>query len=658
MNFTPLKIRSHYSLSLNTSKNLLLQSLNRPNDLVEACVVNKYKSFGLCDIGTVAGAISVMQACKSVCECGKQKDDHLNGKGKCRYKNGCEEYRPYKINPIIGCDFFTNNYDNISVLATNLQGWKSLMKLTSLANSTDRWDKKPILKLEDFQHSNLVCVTGQINTPLANCLFENPSLAYCCKDYDCVKGLVKQDWEQNINSLVDNYIQIFGINNLYLEVNFQDAQACPASLLVGKIMRHIAKKRNIKCLANVNCFYPFKKDATDHRLIICSAMDTTLAEVKEKGILDNQEKFFRSNNYHLPAQNEIENLYEQAEIENSFELASRCEPYNVFNKPQIPKYGEEDGNELLYKLCQIGWKEKFANKVNKSRYKEYGDRIKMELQVFKEAGLADYFLIVQDYCRYATDKLKLLMSPSRGSCGGSMVACLIGIIDENMDPVENDLFFERFYNSGRNTKDKVSLPDIDCDFPNSSRPKIIKYIAEKYGKDNVSYMATYGKLQGKGAIKEVLRVHGTSFSEMNKISANIQDPSKISGELQEKREEEGDASSIQWSLENTPKALSEWVQLENGQLVGKFAKQFEQAIRIEGVYRNQGKHASGVIISNVSLSDNLPMLHDKECGELPVAGFEMNSLEAMGFVKFDILGLNLLDKLMTIQDLLYEPIIL
>lgn len=663
MKFTPLKVRSHYSLSTNPNKNILMQSLGRPNNIAETCVLNGYSSVVLNDLGTMSGAISFMKAVKAICVCGKQKDEHEAGKGKCRYKNGCEEYRPFKLKPIIGCDFFVSNetdkmLSNISVIAPNLAGWKSLMRLTSLANSPTNYIAKPSLKVTDFDKSGLICITGQHNSVLANSLFGDANLAYIASSYESAKSLVKDDWEASLSKELSQLIDIFGKENVLLEVNLQDAEHLHAQSILAKTLRWLAPRFGLKTVASTDSYFPNKVDAPDHRLIVCSAFETSLADIKAKmeknDSLDSQAKFFRSNNYHIPCPTEISSWATEAEINVTTELAERCETYNVFSKPHIPSFSDKNPDELLHSLCKDGWNKLFAGRIPKEKYGIYGDRVKMELNVFKEAGLADYFLIVQDYCRYAREDLKALMSPSRGSCGGSLVACLTRIIDKQMDPIANGLWFERFYNAGRNTKDKISYPDIDCDFPVRVREDIIKYCREKYGHDKVSQMCTFGKMQGKGALKDVLRAHSAcSFDEMNKIAKTIQDPSKIAGDLQEKREEEGDASSIAWTIENAPHLIKDWCEVVDGELVGPLAKQFQQAIRLEGINRSQGKHASGLIISSEVLSDSLPMIHDKSTG-LQVAGFEMGPLEDLGFLKFDILGLSLLDKLEDIQNLAYS----
>jgi DNA polymerase-3 subunit alpha len=241
------------------------------------------------------------------------------------------------------------------------------------------------------------------------------------------------------------------------------------------------------------------------------------------------------------------------------------------------------------------------------------------------------------------------------SAAGCLVSYLISIT--NIDPIKYNLLFERFYNEGRNTADYISMPDIDVDIPIEKREMIIQYIKDKYGSDKVSQMVTFNTIKGRGALKDVLRVYGNiSFEEMNKITKNIPDESKIADDLQEMKEETGEASIIRWALENNSDKFKEWCFIdENGQLQGPLSKRFEQAIRLEGTKSNQSKHAAGIAISSEPLNELCPMVYDSKNDQL-IAGMEMQDLESIGIIKFDILGVAYLDKVMTIQNLLKEGV--
>ena len=350
-------------------------------------------------------------------------------------------------------------------------------------------------------------------------------------------------------------------------------------------------------------------------------------------------------------------LHTEEEIANTNYVNSLIESYDILSKAKLPPFecpkGYDDA-EYLRELCRKGWREKIANVIPKEDHQIYVDRIKYELDVLQGANLSSYFLIVQDIVNYVRSQ-GWLPGPGRGSAAGCLVSYLIGIT--SIDPIKHNLFFDRFYNSGRNTKDRISMPDIDVDVPINKRENIIEYIKNKYGHDKVSQMVTFNTIKGRGALKDVLRVYGNiSFEEMNRITKNIPDEAKIADELQEMKEETGEASIIRWALENNADKLKEWCYIdENGELQGPLAKRFEQAIRLEGTKSNQSKHAAGIVISSEPLKDSCPMVYDTKNGQL-MAGMEMQHLEGMGIIKFDVLGVAMLDKVMTIQDLLQEGV--
>jgi len=195
------------------------------------------------------------------------------------------------------------------------------------------------------------------------------------------------------------------------------------------------------------------------------------------------------------------------------------------------------------------------------------------------------------------------------------------------------------------------MPDIDVDVPINKREEIIEYIKEKYGQNRVSQMITYNTMKGRGALKEVLRVYDNiSFEEMNTITKYIPDEAKIADELQEMKEDTGEASIIRWALENNVDKLKEWCYIneDDGSLSGPLAKRFEQAIRLEGTKSNQSKHAAGVVIGNDDLNNICPMIYDSK-NHQKIAGMEMQDLESLGVIKFDILGVAMLDKIMDIS---------
>jgi DNA polymerase-3 subunit alpha len=313
-------------------------------------------------------------------------------------------------------------------------------------------------------------------------------------------------------------------------------------------------------------------------------------------------------------------------------------------------------DSYLLELCEKGWAQKIVNKVE--NIDTYKDRLNYEFKVLTGAKLSSYFLIVQDILGYVRQQ-GWLPGPGRGSAAGCLVSYLIGIT--SIDPIKYDLYFERFYNAGRNTADRVSMPDIDVDVPVTKREQIIQYIKQRYGNDKVSQMITYQTMKGRGAIKDVLRAHNAvTASEMNLITRHFPEEAKIADELQDMKEEvrrgerdEGDVSIIRWALENDDKGLlKDWCSLDaDGKLMGPLARFFEQAIRLEGTKSSQSKHAAGILIAPEPLADICPMVYDSKT-ESMIAGLEMNDAEEIGMIKYDILGVAMLDKVAGVADIL------
>jgi len=436
------------------------------------------------------------------------------------------------------------------------------------------------------------------------------------------------------------------------------------------ILADILKKNNLIKLSNSPSesmpisYYTNKQDAKLHRILLCSDMKTTLPKVLKTIKHDNKGstiateltknhadkiKYFLHDTFYVLNSEESQNL----NTDELDKIYSQCEDYDILNKPILPKFNcpnDLTEEEYLKELCRIGWKNLLLDqgKVSKEEDKQkYLDRFKEEFEVIKNANLFGYFLIVRDIINHVNN-MGWLSGPGRGSAAGCLISYLIGIT--KIDPLEFDLLFARFYNAGRNTSDHISLPDIDIDIPAKHRDEIISYLKDKYGNNRVSQMLTFGRLQGKSAIKEVLRINeACSFGEMNAISNCIPDEAKISDQLAEMDDE--DRSIIRWALINNADDLRDFCRInDDGKLEGEYAEYFDQAIKIEGTFKTQGKHAAGVVISAEPLGEVCPMVKQKGSNE-KIAGLEMADLEALGHVKFDVLGITLLDKIMKIQEI-------
>ena len=597
--FVPLHCHSHFSL---------LDGLSQPKQMAERCANIEVPACALTDHGSISGAADFMTQMK---------------------KRG--------IKSIVGCEFYvtemgsdlkdkSNFVSHQVILAKNLKGWQQLIKLVSASNDKDRFYYKPRIDLEmmkEYCNDNLVSFSGHLGSTI--------HLRY--GDMDTMANYVRlmQD--------------IFGKENFFIEVQSVSSQQNSEVKNQMGVMRLLADKTNSPCVATCDAHYPSQDRSLDHQVLLCSALKKTLKEARAgKSGLDS---FFQTDQYHIPSAQEMINYGStEEELGNTLLIANMCEDYDITGPPKLPRFpdcGNMSENEFLKKLCVNGWHNR---KTSAWDIPTYQDRVRKELGVIDEADLAGYFLIVQDYVNWGK-KQGWLIGPGRGSGAGSLVSYLLGITC--IDPIKHGLIFERFYNAGRNAPGRVSLPDIDVDFPVKKRKYVIEYLKEKYGHDKVCQMATFGRMQGRGAAKEVLRVHNAcSYEEMNVITKNIPQEAEISDQL----EAADETSIIRWTLQHDPKALSDWCTMDDdGNIKGEYADLFAQAIRLEGTYKSQGKHAAGVVLSAEPLDSVCPMINDKNSDE-KIAGMSMNDLESMGHVKFDMLGVNLLDKLMGANNLL------
>jgi len=630
MTWTPLHSHTHYSL---------LDGLSKPSQVASRCADLGYTSCAVTDHGTIAGAVAFTKACQN--------------------KN---------IKPILGCEFYLSQQDatirdisnrslsHLVVLAKNKKGWKRLIEATSRSNDEDLFYFKPRLDLDllsTYVDGNLVAFSGHLGSDLANVIFTDPKAAYNSSTEEEVKQHIDPDWDKKTLALANRYRDIFGKDNFFIEIQCIDEENSAAARMVAKGLRYIAKKHGFESVATADSHYPEKQDATDHLLLLCSAMKTTLRKIKSKIEKDEDVGFggfMKSSNFHIPSLAEMQAIHRPNELEASMKIADMCEEYDILGSPMLPKFKCPEGaseEQHLRQLCRNGWANILAPSgkvVDETSKHIYADRIKKELEVVSEANLSGYFLIVRDIVNSVKGS-GWLPGPGRGSAAGCLVSYLVGITQ--VDPIEYGLIFERFYNAGRNTGGHISLPDIDIDVPASKRDEVIGYIRKKYGTERVGQMVTFGRLQGRSALKEVLRMNeACSYDEMNVITKTLPHEHEISDQLADM----DNPSVIKWTLINQPDVLRDYCRInDQGELEGDYAKLFSQAMRIEGTFKSQGKHAAGVVISSNNLDEVCPMVRDKKGAE-KIAGMEMGDLEAMGHVKFDILGVSLLDKMMGVKE--------
>jgi DNA polymerase-3 subunit alpha len=623
--WVPCHMHSSYSLldGFSTSKNI-----------VKRCNELGYKAAALTDHGSISGCVEFHKECN---------------KGNIKPILGCELY--VCKNNVLQKDNENRGLDHLVVLCKNKNGWDSLVQCISESNKSENFYFKPRVDhnlLKRYLSKDIIAITGHPGTELSNSLFPD-NLCYRAKTVEEARKNLYPDWKDRALSVINDHIDIFG-ENLFIEIQLIDNANLPVSVVIAECLREIVteSKGKLNPVGTADSHYVYKTDAEYQRILLCSALGRTMPSI-QKDLSNGKDvplgTFFISNNYHIPSVEELIPLHTKEELDNAVRIAGMCEEYDILGPPQLPKFDCPEGKEeyeYLTDLCRKGWKELLVGRgvVTEDNIKTiYLERIKKELAIIKDANLSGYFLIVQDIINYCRSR-GWMVGPGRGSAAGCLISYLIGIT--SIDPIPYDLIFERFYSAAR----AGSLPDIDLDVPSEYRDEVIAYIKQKYGEENVSQMVTFNALMGRSALKEVLKIEGvTGFSEMNEITEHVPNEAEIIDDLQETNE----TSIIRWALKNRASKLERWCTIDDeGNLNGEYAEVFRKAIAIEGTKKSQGKHAAGVIISAYPLASVCPMVRDKQ--GTPIAGFEMGDLESLGHVKFDILGIDLLSKLMKITE--------
>lgn len=609
-----LRNHSHYSLLLSTSK---------CEQITKVCKESGYEFAGITDIATISGCVNFIQACKS---------------------DG--------IKALIGSEIILSDQSRITLICKNNSAWTQMLKIISIANGPLNYDETPRIEFDELvksiNHDDFICIDGYVSSKLFSLVISNQECVFESLDDDGIRNCLVENYMDIAKKYVESMKSTF--KNYYLEFNNTDHESYPITKIMKEIILEIDPNNDFS-IPDTSSYYPERKDAIDHRVLICTKLKTTMKKldqkITEKKDLDSL-RFIRSSNYYIKGMMFLRDNYDIKLVRNLLKIPELVDNINILSKPKLPAFTTPDNSsedEYLKQLCRNGWKKLIANKIDASKHDTYKDRVLKELEVIKKANLAGYFLIVQDYVNHFRN-LGCLVGPARGSGGGSLVCYLTGIT--LIDPIQYSLLFERFYNEGRNTEDHVSLPDIDVDFPPDYRDSVIQYLKDKYGESKVCQMLTFGKLAGRSILKEVLRVNEScGFDEMNQITEKIPNEAAISDLLEEME----NPSVIRWALENDKNSLIDYCWIDdNDELQGEYAKVFQQAMRMEGIFKTQGKHAAGVVIASNNLQEICPMVKSSRSSE-QIAGMEMGDLEAIGCVKFDILGVNLLKKISeTVQE--------
>ena len=499
------------------------------------------------------------------------------------------------INPILGCEVYVapgsrfdreagsgdDRYYHLVLLAENNQGYSNLMKIVSKGFVEGFYYKPRVdLSLLEKYHEGIIALSA-------------------CLAGEVARFLTRGMYEDAKKAAL-RYQDIFGKGNFFLEL--QD-HGIPEQQNVNQQLLKMHRETGIDLVATNDVHYTLAEDAQPHDVLLCLQTGKKLA--------DEDRMRYEGGQYYVKSPEEMERLFPYAPeaLENTHKIAQRCHVEIEFGVTKLPKFDVPEGYtswEYLNELCFKGLEERYRPVTE-----ELKERLNYELSTIRNMGYVDYFLIVWDFIKYARDH-DIMVGPGRGSAAGSLVAYTLGITQ--LDPIRYDLLFERFLNPER-----VSMPDIDVDFCFERRQEVIDYVRRKYGDDCVVQIVTFGTLAARGVIRDVGRVMDLPYAQVDTIAKMIPQELNI---------------TIDKALQMNPefkKAYEE--QKEIHDLI-------DTAKRLEGLPRHTSMHAAGVVISQKDVSEYVPLSRASD-GSI-VTQFTMTTLEELGLLKMDFLGLRTL----------------
>ena len=566
MNFTHLHVHTEYSL---------LDGSNKINEYVSRVKELGMKSAAITDHGVMFGCIDFYKAAKAA-----------------------------GIKPIIGCEVYVapgsrfdkekgkeeDRYYHLVLLAETQEGYQNLIKIVSYG-FVDGFYYKPRVDMELLEqyHEGIIalsaCLAGEVARNLA-------------------RGFYEEGKEAALR-----YEKIFGKGNFFLEL--QD-HGIPEQRQVNHELIRMSRETGIELVATNDVHYTYSSDAEAHDILLCVQTG--------KSLKDENRMRYEGGQYYVKSEEEMRRLFPYAPeaIENTGKIAERCNVEIEFGVTKLPRFDVPAGYtawEYLNKLCFEGLDKRYTDNKEELR-----NRLNYELGVIKDMGYVDYFLIVWDFIRYAREQ-GIMVGPGRGSAAGSLVSYTLGIT--KLDPIKYDLLFERFLNPER-----VSMPDIDVDFCFERRQEVIDYVVEKYGKDQVVQIVTFGTMAARGVIKDVGRVMDVPYVQCDTIAKMIPQELNI-------------------TIDKAMKANPELKKIyETDETVRKL---IDMSRRLEGLPRHTSMHAAGVVISQKPVMEYVPLSRGSD-GSL-VTQFTMTTLEELGLLKMDFLGLRTLTVIQNAEKL-------
>ena len=557
MNFTHLHVHTEYSL---------LDGSNKIKEYVARVKELGMDSAAITDHGVMYGCIDFYRAAKAA-----------------------------GINPILGCEVYVapgsrfdreigsgeDRYYHLVLLAENNQGYSNLMKIVS-KGFVEGFYYKPRVDMEVLKqyHEGIIalsaCLAGEVARYLERGMYE-----------DAKDAALRHE-------------EIFGKGNYFLEL--QD-HGIPAQQTVNQQLIRMHQETGIPLVATNDVHYTLAEDAAPHDILLC---------IQTGKKLDDEDRMrYEGGQYYVKSPQEMAELFPYAleALENTYKIGQRCHVEIEFGVTKLPKFDVPEGYtswEYLNKLCFEGLKERYQPVTE-----ELKKRLNYELETIRNMGYVDYFLIVWDFIRYAREQ-DIIVGPGRGSAAGSLVAYTLGIT--RLDPIRYDLLFERFLNPER-----VSMPDIDVDFCFERRQEVIDYVVEKYGKDRVVQIVTFGTMAARGVIRDVGRVLDMPYAQVDVIAKMIPQELNI---------------TIEKALKMNPELAKVY---EEDQEIRSL---INMARRLEGLPRHTSMHAAGVVISQKEVDEYVPLSRASD-GTITTQ-FTMTTLEELGLLKMDFLGLRTL----------------
>lgn len=509
------------------------------------------------------------------------------------------------LKPIIGCEVYVAPGDrfekssrngeqksyHLILLCENEKGYRNLCKLVTLGYFEGFYYKPRIDKsLLEKYNEGLICLSGCLSSELAD-------LALSGDENKLVKTA---SW----------FRDVFSEDRYYLELQENGLEE---QRKFNRALLELSKKLNINTVATNDCHYLDQKDHRAHEILLCIQTGKQL-EDSSRMSFDSDQFFFKS-----PERMASDFKDSPEAIKNTRVIAERCSLLLEFGKIHMPRFDLGTGETLRARFAKDAReglqhrmrKELSSGVLNEKEAEKYSERLEYEINLIQEMGFSGYFLIVADFINFARSN-DIPVGPGRGSAAGSLAAYSLGITD--IDPIRYKLLFERFLNPERK-----SMPDIDVDFCTDGREKVIEYVSNKYGKENVAQIITFGRMQAKAVVRDVARVLGFPYSEADQIAKLIPDALKM---------------TLERALKEEPR-LKEM--MERSDMV---ADLINTAKSLEGLSRHASTHAAGIVISDSPLVERLPLY--KGNNDETLTQFDMTWIEKIGLVKFDFLGLKTL----------------